>query len=128
MAKLDNDGKLALIKQALADKKAEDIASITIPPTVNSLFDIIVIASAASNRHLDTLADEVAQAFKSLNRQAELETDKYEITLEGGGESGWKAIAIDTIVVHILTNEVRETYRVEELWKKLLIDMGENIQ
>lgn len=113
-----NQEKLQLIETALADKKGENIQIISIPPTINSLFDYIVIVTATSSRQIATLIDEVAGIFKQFNRQIEDNATKFLINVDGNGESGWKAVSIDDIVVHAFTEEIRQNYKLEDLWHK----------
>lgn len=118
MQQTDSQEQLTTIEKILTDKKAEDIQIIKIPLEVNTLFDYLVIATASSSRHLDTLVDEVVGTFKQANHSLS-ETAKYVINVDGNADSGWKAVAIDSIIVHCFTAETRQNYQLEELWQNL---------
>lgn len=94
---------------ALEDKKGEDILLLDIHE-IASFTDYFVICTASSERMLDALADAVREHTKSA----------YEIhsTVEGKPGNGWLVIDLGDVVVHLLSQEKRNYYRIEELWNK----------
>lgn len=66
----------------------------------------MIIASGDSSRHVKALAEHV---IKSLEQH-----DKIDV--EGMDEGNWVILNFQGIMVHIFRSEVREYYKIEELW------------
>ncbi|WP_395463203.1 ribosome silencing factor [Wolbachia endosymbiont of Cantharis cryptica] len=66
----------------------------------------MIIASGDSSRHVKALAEHV---MKSLRQH-----DKIDV--EGMDEGNWVILNFQGIMVHIFRPEVREYYKIEELW------------
>jgi ribosome-associated protein len=94
----------------LDDLKTKDIISIDIRK-VSSLADYIIIATGTSSKHIDATATNL-RAFLKTKEQGGFKPD-------GVAEGGWVALDLGNIIVHLFTKEVRETYNLENLWKKL---------
>ena len=92
---------------ALEDKKAEQILLLDIKE-IASFTDYFIICTATSNRMLKALADGVIEKT--------LQEHKKKGHIEGGPESGWMIVDYGDIVVHVFDSDLREYYRLEELW------------
>jgi len=77
----------------------KDIASFT---------DYFVIATGSSNRMLQSISSQLVR---------EIKTD-FHITAQpqGNADSGWIVLDYGDVVVHLLSPEQRDYYRLEELW------------
>jgi ribosome-associated protein len=94
--------------RAAADKKANDIVVIDVGPFL-SIIDEFVICSAPSERQVRTIAEEV-------ERQLDL-SERAPIRREGSAEGGWILLDYGDFIVHVFTDEMREFYDLERLWK-----------
>lgn len=99
--------KTAAVVAALEDIKAQDIQVID-TRQFNSLFEIMVIASAQSTRQTKALAEHVKKKLKELGEQP--------IGVEGGDSGKWVLVDLGDVVVHIMQPAVRAYYNLEELW------------
>ncbi|HVP21802.1 MAG TPA: ribosome silencing factor [Anaerolineaceae bacterium] len=97
------------IIDALEDKKGEDIVLLDIHE-IASFTDYFIICSGTSDRMLDSLADAVIEKAH--------ETLDIKRKAEGQASSGWLVIDLDDIVVHLLSTDQRDYYRLEQLWDK----------
>lgn len=99
---------------ALEEKKGEDILLLDVQK-VASFTDYFVICTASSSRMLNALADGI------LEKVREAHTKKGRV--QGTPEAGWIVIDYGDIVVHLLDEELRGYYKLEELWRdgKLLL-------
>ncbi len=79
----------------------KDIASFT---------DYFVISSGTSDRMLDSLGDAVLIGVKSLHQKI--------AKSEGLARSGWIVIDYGDVVVHLMSQEQRDYYRLEDLWRE----------
>ena len=75
---------------------------------VASFTDYFVIASGTSKRMLQSLASVITRDIK---------TEFHKTTQpQGTSDSGWIVLDYGDVVVHLLSPEQRDYYRLEELW------------
>ena len=95
------------IVDALEDKKGEDIILLDIEK-IATFTSYFVICSGTSNRMLNALADAATEkTLKKFKRKGRL---------EGSPDGGWLVLDYGSVVVHLFAPEVRDYYRLEELW------------
>ena len=94
------------IVAALEDKKAEGVVALQIG-AVSSLAEVFVIASGSSQRHVETLIDEVREKSREIGQRP--------FGVEGQG-TRWCLIDFGDVVVHVFDAEMREYYDLERLW------------
>ncbi|OAL99661.1 ribosome silencing factor [Wolbachia endosymbiont of Dactylopius coccus] len=93
------------IEEIIDQNKGHDIVTFDVQnKTVIAKY--MIIASGDSSRHVKALAEHV---IKSLKRH-----DKIDV--EGMDEGNWVILNFQGIMVHIFRSEVREYYKIEELW------------
>ncbi len=97
---------LEKIVTVLDEKKAEDIVAIE-TAGITIVADYFVVASATSNPHVKSLADDVEDELAKLG----VFTSHIE-----GRSTGWILLDYDDVIVHIFLNESREYYNLERLW------------
>ena len=95
------------IVKALDDKKARDLEVIKIDE-LTIVADYFVIATANSNTHVRSLADEVEYQLE----EAGIKADHIE-----GRATGWVLLEYEGVVVHIFLEESRGYYNLERLWE-----------
>ena len=91
---------------ALNEKKAMELAAIRVGD-LTSIADYFVLATATSNTHVKTLADEVE--FKL--SEAGVQPHHVE-----GRATGWILIDYCDIVVHVFSREARQFYNLDKMW------------
>lgn len=72
--------------------------------------DYFVICSGTSERMLNALAKDVLDEIKPLVPQRG--------RLEGRAQDGWLLVDFGSVIVHLLSPERRDYYRLEELWSQ----------
>jgi len=97
----------AMIELA-ADRKALDIVRIDVREIVGYT-DAFVICTGRSDRQVKAIHDAILQGMKK-------EHDLRPRRVEGAGEARWILMDYLDVVVHIFTAEMREFYRLEQLW------------
>ena len=103
-----SESKLKLILKALDEKKAEQISVIDISNKI-PMFDYYVIANGSNPRQLNALSNAVEEAVEKLNEHIH--------HIEGTGDSGWMIVDANDIIVHVFTNETREYFVFDNLFK-----------
>jgi len=95
------------IVDALDDGKANDIVKLDVRD-MTSVTDYMIVASGTSNRHVKSLADNIAE-------KAQEEGNKP-IGVEGEDGGEWVLLDLDDVLVHVMLPKVREFYNLEKLW------------
>ncbi|MBI1363263.1 MAG: ribosome silencing factor [Proteobacteria bacterium] len=105
-------------RRALEDKKAEDIAVISLKGK-SAMADALIIATGTSDRHVNTLIDNV---------RAELEKQGSVVhSVEGTASGHWVLLDAGSVVVHVFQPEARQLYRLERLWSPTFWDDDEQV-
>ncbi len=97
------------IKEALLEKKAKDIAVINLGTIENAVSDYFIVTHGTSDTHVEALA-------KAVVDKTEENIDSSPWHIEGMKNKEWILIDYADVVVHIFQPEMRNFYRIEELW------------
>jgi ribosome-associated protein len=100
------------VTAALDDMKAVNVKVIDVRG-LTDIADTMVIASGNSDRHVRSIADNVARKAK--------EAGFRPLGTEGARDGEWVLVDLTDILVHVMLPRVREFYGLESLW-----DTGEN--
>lgn len=96
-----------LVVDALDDVKGQDIIILDVR-AMTTVTDYMIVASGTSHRHVQALADNVAEtATRAGHRPIGVEG-------EAGGE--WVLLDLQDALVHVMLPKVREFYNLEKLW------------
>lgn len=96
--------------RAAAEKQAADIVVLDVKGPFG-LADHFVIASALSERQAKTVVDEVERALR------EGDGGMRPIRREGENGGGWLLLDYGDVIVHVFSEEQREYYDLERLWR-----------
>lgn len=96
------------IVNVLDEKKGEDILLLDLIG-VCSFADYFILTTAPSKRTIRALRDDVQLGLKQ-SRQL------LAMSVEGEPESGWVLMDYGDVIVHIFSQEMRDFYRLEDLW------------
>ncbi len=94
--------------RAANEKKATDIMVQQVRDLIG-VTDYFVIATAANNRQVDAIIDEIED---ELREQHGIKPTHREVSSDGS----WSLLDYGDIVVHVFMPETREFYRLEALW------------
>jgi ribosome-associated protein len=75
--------------------------------------DFFVIATASSDRLLDSLSTFIKEEIKKQHG--------YNASVEGSGQTGWVILDFGYVVVHLFSAALREFYDLENLWQNAKI-------
>jgi len=76
---------------------------------VASFADFFVLMSGGSTRQLNAIQEEISGKLKKEDKVTPLRR-------EGGTDSGWLLLDYGDVVVHIFAPELRQYYRLDDLW------------
>jgi len=108
-----SDSQLENLKEQIlniiSDKKAFDVEIINVSE-LTTIADYIIIAEGNTTRHIKSIADAVLVILKKQNIMP--------LAFEGfDDDTGWIAIDYAGIILHILTEEKRKKFKLEDFWK-----------
>ncbi len=99
----------ALAIHALEDLKANDIKVMDVRK-LTSITDYMIIASGRADRHAKAAAENVIMEAKHAGNPP--------IGVEGLQEGRWVLVDLGDVVVHVMSPETREFYKLENLWSE----------
>ena len=93
----------------LEEKKAEKILLLDIQE-ITTFTDYFILCNGTSDRMLQALSNSLREFVKQ----------EYEINvqLEGESRDGWIVADLEDIVIHFFSPELRNYYKLEQLWSK----------
>ena len=104
-----NSRKKAIIAaQAADEKKASDIMVQEVKDLI-SVTDYFVIVTAANNRQVQSIIDEIEERVR-------VEAGAKPLHSEGTTDGAWALLDYGDFVVHVFQPEARDYYRLEALW------------
>ncbi|MFN0186284.1 MAG: ribosome silencing factor [Aquabacterium sp.] len=105
------------IVDGLEDVKGHDIVVLN-TEHLSPLFERVIVVSGTSNRQTKALASSVRETVKSRGMTV--------LATEGADNGEWIIVDCGAAVAHIMQPEIRDYYRLEELWggKPVHMKMG----
>ena len=104
----DSRNLARLAARAASSKQGQAIVILDVRELI-TITDYFVIASGASDRQVDGIADEVARELKANGTKP--------VRKEGAAATRWVLLDFVDFVVHVFHQEEREYYRLENLWR-----------
>lgn len=101
--------KAEMIREAADDMKAERIETLDVR-VKTSVADYFIVCSGTSDRHVQSIADKVAE---------QMAVAKAKPLRVEGDRSGWVLQDYGDVVLHVMREEQRQFYDLEQLWTSL---------
>ena len=95
--------------RAADDKKAEDTLILDVGDLL-SITEFFVVTSAPNRRLVRTIVDTIEEETKLLH-------DRSPLRVEGVTEQQWVLMDYGDVVVHVFTDEMRQYYEIERLYR-----------
>ena len=96
------------IVEGIQDKKGKNIVSLDLSGFDGAICSHFVVCNADSTAQVAAIADGIEEKV--------LETLKWPWRVEGKQTGLWVALDYVDVIVHIFQSELRDYYRLEELW------------
>lgn len=113
--RIDSKKLATLVAEIAENKKAKAIKIFNVQ-SFTPIADYFVLCSSESKPQLKAIMDSISVEVKK-KRSGE----KSFIRFEGMIDSGWVILDLGPVVVHIMDEECRSFYNLEELWGKAAI-------
>lgn len=104
--------KAKLIADYAEEMKAEQIETLDVRAKT-SVADFFVVCGGTSDRHVSSIAEKIAENLRKL---------KVRPLREEGSRSGWVLQDYGDVVLHVMREEQRQFYDLENLWKIMPTD------
>lgn len=98
------------ITDVIVDRQGEDVLILDLRE-VTTFTDYFVICTANSRRQLDALQNAIREEMKQGDDR------RLARSFEGDSNSGWILIDFNSVIVHLFSEEMRDYYQLEGLWK-----------
>ena len=106
--KMNIEQRIEIIIKAAKEKKAINIKYYDVKES--SFFtDFFMIITATSTTHLDAIVTEISKEIKKAGDQ---------VNICGKSDSGWMVADNWDVIVHVMLEEQREYYHLEDIWIK----------
>jgi len=112
MEKITSKKFASAIARILDDNKAKDIVILDVEK-VCSLSDFFIIATATSSTQVRGLTETIKKKIKEIFTRLPLGSEIEKV-------NSWNLIDYGEVVVHIMTPQQRETYKIEQFWNHAL--------
>ncbi len=97
------------IIESIQEKKGQEIVHLNLSNTDNTVCEFFIIAHADSGLQVRAIARHVEENLKKKHAIRVTHAEGYE-------NAQWILLDFDSIVVHIFQHNIREYYKLEELW------------
>lgn len=104
---MQTDALIAFVTDKIDDLKGRDISVLDVKGKA-SFADAMIVCSGNSSRHVKSIAEHVILE----SRAAGVEP----LGVEGNDIGEWSLVDLGDVVVHVMTDETRDTYQLEQLW------------
>ncbi len=105
---MQNKALVAFVIEKLEDMKGRDIVTLDIAKK-SDFADFMVVASGNSSRHVKSLAQSLITDCRAEGVEP--------LGVEGNDVGEWALVDLGDIIVHVMTDDTRDTYQLEQLWE-----------
>lgn len=98
---------ITFVTEKIEDMKGRDIVTLDISKK-SSFADYMVVCSGNSKRHVISIAQSLTIDCRAAGVEA--------LGVEGNDVGEWSLVDLGDVVVHVMTDETRDLYQLEELW------------
>jgi len=95
------------ITEQLEDMKAKDIVVLDVEK-LSPMADKIIVCTGTSSRHCRAVANSLLVEAKKAQMPP--------LGIEGLKEGGWVLLDMNEIIIHVMDQEHRDLFRLEQLW------------
>ena len=105
---IEKNKTITLIIKGIEEKKGKNIVVISLSSIISAPCSFFVICSATSKTQIGAIAESIEQILLS-----NLNLKPWH---QEGRRSNWRLMDYSDIVIHILNDDARNYYNIEDLW------------
>lgn len=106
---MQTEALTAFVIEKIEDMKGRDITTLDIADKSN-FADYMIVCSGNSNRHVKSIA-------QSLTTECRAEGVEP-LGVEGNDVGEWSLVDLGDVIVHVMTDDIRDRYQLEQLWEE----------
>lgn len=99
---------ITFVNEKIEDMKGRDIVNLDISKK-SSFADCMIICSGNSKRHVISIAKSLIIECRAEGVEA--------LGVEGNDVGEWSLVDLGDVIVHVMTDEARDRYQLEQLWE-----------
>ena len=100
---------IELCEKEAYDHKAEHILRLDMTKQDGAIGDYYLICTGLSEPHIGAIAERIQRVVRE-------EFGIHPITVDGTPQSQWIIVDYGFLLIHIMTNDTRDRYQLEQLW------------
>jgi|TARA_B110000881_G_C18554473_1_gene506037 ribosome-associated protein len=104
---LQSEALSKFVIEKIEDMKGRDIETLNVIGKA-SFTDFMIVCSGNSKRHVKSIAQNVAMECRAAGTEP--------LSVEGNDVGEWSLVDLGDVIVHIMTDEQRDKYQLEDLW------------
>ncbi len=115
---IDSQAKALVIAQAALDTQAEDVAVLDLRP-ISTVTDFFIVCTGTSARQIGALKDHIEEALAA--HGSAVGHTEGSVSVGGAARSvtpefQWVLVDCGDVVVHLMDQQARDFYRLEDQW------------
>ncbi|WP_085283273.1 ribosome silencing factor [Colwellia chukchiensis] len=99
---------LTFVTEKIEDMKGRDLVTLDVAKK-SSFADYMLVCSGNSKRHVISIAQSLVIECRAAGVEA--------LGVEGNDIGEWSLVDLGDIIVHIMTDDTRDQYQLEQLWE-----------
>ncbi|NQZ81485.1 MAG: ribosome silencing factor [Colwellia sp.] len=105
---MQNKALTAFVIEKIEDMKGRDIITLDIAEK-SSFADFMIVCSGNSKRHVKSIAQSISMECRAEGIEP--------LGIEGNDVGEWALVDLGDVIVHIMTDDTRDKYQLEQLWE-----------
>lgn len=105
---LQSSELITFVTEKIEDMKGRDIVTLEVSKK-SGFTDYMLVCSGNSKRHVISIAQSLVIECRAAGIEA--------LGVEGNDIGEWSLVDLGDVVVHVMTDEIRDRYQLEQLWE-----------
>jgi ribosome-associated protein len=104
---LQSEALSKFVIEKIEDMKGRDIETLNVIGKA-TFTDFMIVCSGNSKRHVKSIAQNIAMECRASGNEP--------LSMEGNDVGEWSLVDLGDVIVHVMTDEQRDKYQLEDLW------------
>jgi ribosome-associated protein len=105
---LQSSDLITFVTEKIEDMKGRDLVTLDVSKK-SGFTDCMLVCSGNSKRHVISIAKSLVIECRTAGLEA--------LGVEGADIGEWALVDLGDVVVHVMTDEIRDRYQLEQLWE-----------
>lgn len=109
MLHLQSSDLITFVTEKIEDMKGRDLVTLDVAKK-SGFTDYMLVCSGNSKRHVISIAQSLVIECRAAGLEA--------LGVEGTDIGEWSLVDLGDVIVHVMTDEIRDRYQLEDLWEE----------